>query len=68
MNTTGGSNRPSELLQTVLKYSWHLGWGDVVVGQVMDKKVDEEANKVANEVIKDVMEEGIEELDELEWS
>ena len=67
MNTTGGSNRPTELLQTVLKYSWHLGWCDVVVemevDQVVDKKVDEEASKVANEVIKDVMEEGIGESD-----
>ena len=67
MNTTGGSNRPTELLQTVLKYSWNLGWGDVVVemvvDQVLDKKVDEEASKVANEVIKDVMEEGIGESD-----
>ena len=40
VNTTGGSKRPTELLQIAWEYLWHLKWGNVVVEMVVDQMID----------------------------
>ena len=47
MNTTGDPSRPTELLQIACQYLWHLRWGEVVVGMVVDQLRDKDGEKAA---------------------